>query len=137
MNLHQLISLVGPANNFAMGGVPMHLARILLMEGQSLPKHLFLNVMIEKTQILIEFVKNHHLGLCLTTNIIGNTSIIQIYDNFAMGNTLLLQVTVSNLPNLENQLFQLYTEIHGVVHEFMPEEDDEMPPLEDITDDDA
>ena len=54
-----------------------------------------------------------------------------------MGNTLLLQVTVSNLPNLENQLFQLYTEIHGLVHEFMPEEDNDMPPLEDITDDDA
>ena len=43
-----------------------------------------------------------------------------------------LQVTVSNLPNLENQLFQLYTEIHGIVHDFMPKEDDEMPPLEDI-----
>ena len=137
MNPHQLISLVGPANNFAMGGVPMHLAWILLMEGQSLPKHLFLDVMIEKTQILVEFVKNHHLGLCLTANINGNTTVIWIYDNFAMGNTLLLHVTVSNLPNLENQLFQLYTEIHGLVHEFMPEEDDEMPPLEDITDNDA
>ena len=54
-----------------------------------------------------------------------------------MGNTFLLQVTVSNLPNLENQLFQLYSEIHGVVHEFMPEKDDEMPPLEEIMDDDA
>ena len=52
-------------------------------------------------------------------------------------NTLLLQVTVSNLLNLENQLFQLYTQIHGVVHDFIPEEDDEMPPLEDIMDDDA
>ena len=137
MNPHQLIGLVGLANNFAMGGVPMHLAWILLMEGQSLPKHLFLDVMIEKTQILVEFIKNHHLGLCLTANINGNTAVIWIYDNFTMGNTLLLQVTVSNLPNLENQLFQLYTEKHGVVHEFMPEDDDEMPPLEDITDNDA
>ena len=37
MNPHQLIGLVGPANNFAMGGVPMHLAQILLMEGKPLP----------------------------------------------------------------------------------------------------
>ena len=44
----------------------MHLARILLMEGQSLPKHLFLDVMIKKTQILVEFVKNHHLGRFMT-----------------------------------------------------------------------
>ena len=87
MNPHQLIGLVGPANNFAMGGVPMHLARVLLMEGKSLPKHLFLDVMVEKTQILVDFIKNHHLGLCLTANITGNTAIVRIYDNFATGNT--------------------------------------------------
>ena len=57
MDPHQLISLVGPANNFAMEGVPMHLTQILLMEGKSLPKHLFLDVMVEKTQILIDFIK--------------------------------------------------------------------------------
>ena len=137
MNPHQLVGLVRPANNFAMGGVPMHLAQVLLMEGKSLPKHLFLDVMVEKTQILVHFIKNHHLGLCLTANVNGNTAIVRIYDNFATGSTLLLQVTVSNLLNLENQLFQLYTEIQGVVHEFMPEEDDEMPPLEDIMDNEA
>ena len=90
MNPHQLISLVGPANNFAMGGVPMHLAQVLLMEGKSLPKHLFLDVMVKKTQILVDFIKNHHLGLCLTANITGNAAIVRIYDNFATGNTLLL-----------------------------------------------
>ena len=127
MNPHQLIGLVRPANNFAMGGVPMHLARVLLSEGKSLPEHLFLDVIIEKTQILIEFIRNHHLGLCLTANITKNTAVDRIYDKFAMGNTLLLQVTVSNLPNLETQLFQLYTEIHGIVHQFMPKDDDFMP----------
>ena len=134
MNPHELVGLVGPANNFAMGGTPMHLACILLLEGKSLPEHLFLEVMVEKTQILIEFIRNHHLGLCLTANITKNTAVVWIYDNFATGNTLLLQVTVSNLPNLETQLFQLYTDIQGIVHQFMPKDDDFMPPLEDITD---
>ena len=137
MNPHQLISLVRPANNFAMGSMPMHFARILLKEGHSLPKHLFLDVMVEKTQILIDFIKNHHLGLCLTANIGGNTAVVQVYDNFATVNTQLLQVMISNLPDLENQLFQLYTEIHGIVHQFMPEDDDFMPPLEDITDNES
>ena len=99
MNPHQLIGLVGPANNFAMGGMPMHFARILLKEGHSLPKHLFLDIMVEKTQILIEFIKNHHLGLCLTANIGGNTAVVRVYDNFATVNTQLLQVTISNLPD--------------------------------------
>ena len=93
--------------------------------------------MVEKTQILSEFFRNHHLGLCLTTNITKSTAVVWIYDNFAMGNTLLLQITVSNLPNLETQLFQLYTEIHGIVYQFMPEDDDFMPHLEDITEDES
>ena len=105
MDPHQLVSLVSPANNFAMGGLPMNLTRVLLKEGQSLPKHLFLDVMVEKTQILIDVIKNHHLGLCLTANIGGNTAVVRVYDNFATVNTLLLQVTISNLPDLENQLF--------------------------------
>ena len=49
----------------------------------------------------------------------------------------MLQVTISNLPNLETQLFQLYVEVTGIIHAFMPEEDNEMPPLEDITDDES
>ena len=93
--------------------------------------------MVEKTQILIEHIKNYHLGLCLTANIGGNTAVIRIYDNFATVNTQILQITISNLPDLENQLFFLYIEVNGVIHDFMPEDIDFMPPLEDITDDES
>ena len=97
MNPHQLVGLVGPANNFAIGGLPMHFANILIQEGKPIPKTLFLEVMVEKTQILVNFIKNHHIGLCLTANIGNNTAIVRIYDNFANVNTQILQVTVSNL----------------------------------------
>ena len=48
MNPHQLVSLVGPANNFAVGGTPMHLAQILLKDGHTLPPHLFMDVITKK-----------------------------------------------------------------------------------------
>ena len=32
MNPHQLLGLTGSANNFAMGGIPMHFANILIAE---------------------------------------------------------------------------------------------------------
>ena len=105
------------------------------MEGQSLPKHLFLDVMVEKTQILVNYVKEHHVGLCLTANINGNSAVVCLYDNFATINTQLLQVTISNLPNLENQLFSLYMEVTGILHDFMPDDTDSMLELEDITND--
>ena len=135
MNPHQLVGLTGPANNFAMGGIPMHFTNILIAEGKPIPQVLFLDVMVEKTQLLIEHINIHHLGLCLTANIGNNTTVIRLYDNFATINSQVLQVTISNLPNLKTQLFQLYVEVTGVIHAFMPEEDDEMPPLENITDD--
>ena len=57
-----------------------------------------------------------------------------MYDNYATINSQLLHVTISNLPDLENQLWRLYIEVNGVIHNFMPEDIDFMPPLEDITD---
>ena len=72
--------------------------------------------------------------MCLTANIGNNSAVVQLYDNFTTVNTQMLQVTVSNLPNLEIQLFQLYVEVTIILHDLMPEEDDKMPPLEDISD---
>ena len=54
-----------------------------------------------------------------------------MYDNFATVNSQLLHITNSNLWDLENQLWRLYIEVNGVIHDFMPNIED-MPPLEDI-----
>ena len=91
-----LFSDLDPTNNFVMGGLPMHFAKVLLMEGKPIPKTLFLDIMVEKTQLLIEHIKNHHLGLCLTANIGRNTAVIKMYDNFATTNTQLLHITITN-----------------------------------------
>ena len=89
--------------------------------------------MVEKTQKLIEHIKHHHLGLSLTANIGENSANIRMYDNNATVNSQLLHVTISNLSDLENQLWRLYIEVNGVIHDFMPNLED-MPPLEDIPD---
>ena len=134
MNPHQLVGLTGLANNFAMGGLPMHFLNILIANGKQVPQTLFLDIMVEKTQILIEHINNHHLGLCLTANIGINSAVIRVYDNFTTMNTQMLQVTISNMPNLETQLFQLYVEVTAILHDLMLEEDDEMPLLEGLMD---
>ena len=92
---------------------------------------------MEKIQILIEHINNHHLGLCLTANIGNNNAIVWIYNNFATVNLQSLQVTISNLPNLESQLSQLYVKVTTILHDFMPEKNNDMPPLEDIMDDES
>ena len=49
--------------------MPMHLAQILLQGGHTLPPHLFMDVLTEKTQTLLEFIRLQHVGLCMTANI--------------------------------------------------------------------
>ena len=77
MDPEMLFDHLDPANNFAMGGLSMALARALLLEGKPIPKTLFLDVLVEKTQILTNHIKNHHLGLSLMVNIIENTANIR------------------------------------------------------------
>ena len=48
MDPNMLFDPIGLANNFAMGGIPMHLARVLLMEGKCLAKELFIEVIVKK-----------------------------------------------------------------------------------------
>ena len=133
-NPNRLVGLTGPANNCAMGGLPIHFASILIADEKPVPHTLFKEIMVEKTQILIEHVNNHHVGLCLTANIGQNSGIVRVYNNYATVNTQMLQVTISNLPNLETQLFMLYVEITAILHDLMLEEDEEMLPLENISD---
>ena len=131
-----LFGHLDPTNQFVMEGLNMAFIRELNKEGKPLPKMLFVDVMVEKIHHLIERIKHHHLGLWLTANIGENSAIIKIYDNYATVNSQLFHITISNLWDLENQLWRLYIEVNGVIHDFMPNIKD-MPPLEDITDDES
>ena len=109
-----------PANRFAMEGLNMAFAAELHQDGKPLPKLLFIDVMVEKTQHLINHIKHHHLGLSLTANIGENIAMIKMYDNYATVNLQLLHITISNLCDLEDQLFHLWIEVNGVIHDFIP-----------------
>ena len=89
-------------------------------DGKSLPKLIFIDIMAEKTQRLINHIKHHHLGLSLTANINENVATIKMYDNYATVNSQLLHITISNLWDLEDQLFYLWIEVNGVIHDFIP-----------------
>ena len=106
-------------NRFAMEGLNMAFTAELTCEGKPLPKMLFIDIMMEKTQMLINHLKHLHLGLSLVANINENIATVKIYDNYAV-NSLLLHVTISNLWDIEDQLFRLWIEVNGVIHDHMP-----------------
>ena len=114
-----MLGHLDPANRFAMEGLNMTFAAELHRDRKPLPKLLFIDVMVEKTQHLINHIKNHHLGLSLTANISENVATIKMYDNYATVNSQLLHITISNLWDLEDQLFHLWIEVNGVIHDFI------------------
>ena len=133
MDQHQLIGLGGPANDFAMNGLAMHFACILIAGGHTLPLHLFMDVLLDKAKKLWEYIRTRHIGICLTMNIQAQSAIFRVYDTFTTTTNLLLRFTITNTLDLENRLFKLYTAMQTLVESFLPEdEDDDMPPLEDI-----
>ena len=136
MNPHQLIGLVGPANEFSMNSLAMHFTIILIAGGHTLPSRLFMDVLLDKAETLREYIRTQHIGFCLTANIRAQSAIFRIYDTFTANTNLLFRFTITNTLDLENHLFELYTEIHTLVDSFLPEEeDDDMPLLEDIPND--
>ena len=97
----------------------MAFAAELTHDGKPLPKLLFIDIMTEKIQMLINHLKHLQLGLSLVANISENVATVKIYDNYAV-NSLKLHVSISNLWDIEDQLFRLWIEVNGVIHDYMP-----------------
>ena len=110
-----------PANRFAMEGHNMAFAAELAHEGKHLPKLLLMDVMVEKSQRLINHIKQFQLGLSLVVNINENVVTVKIFDNYQKRNSQKLHVTILNLYDIEDPLFRLWVEVNGVIHDFVPE----------------
>ena len=107
-----------PASQFAMEGLTMAFAAKLVRDGQPLPKDLFLDIMIEKTQMLVMHLKHLQLGLVLVVNISDNVAVIKVYDIY-VEDSLKLHVTISNLWDMEDQLYRLWIKVNGLLKDYM------------------
>ena len=106
------------ANRLAMEGKNMAFAAELIYDGKSLPKELFLDIMIKKTQMLVTHLKHSQLGLALVANISDNVATMKVYDT-CVEDSLKLYVTISNLWDIKDQLYRLWIEVNGLLWEFV------------------
>ena len=81
-----MLDHLNPANCFAMEGLNMAFAAELNWDGKPLPKLLFIDVMVEKTQKLIDHIKQFQLGLSLVANVNENVVTVKIFDNYTTTN---------------------------------------------------
>ena len=102
------------AFKFAVNEFLMEFAVGLLMDGQPIPDGLFIDILTEKCKLIHQHIREAKDCLMMVANITNKVATIKFFDK-NLEDSQLLMVTVSNLPDLEDQLYRLWIEVHGLL----------------------
>ena len=105
------------AFEFLVNGLNMEFAIHLIEDGHSIPDGLFVNILTEKCQLLHQYIKSSRDCLMLVANIGSTMATIKLFNKNLMDSQL-LHCTISNLWDLEEQLYHLWIEMCSVLKEY-------------------
>ena len=106
-----------PTFEFSVNGLNMEFTIHLAADGHSIPDLLFVDILTEKCQLLHQHICSSKDCLMLVANIGCTMATIKLFDKNIMDSQL-LHFTVSNLWDLEEQLYRLWIEVHGVLKDY-------------------
>ena len=92
------------AFEFAVNGFNMEFAIGHMMEGHDIPEGLFVDILMEKCQLILKHIQEAKDCLMMVANVTNTVATIKFFDR-NLEDSQLLMVTVSNLPDLEDQLY--------------------------------
>ena len=95
----------------------MEFAINLIADGHSVPDSLFIDIMTEKCQLLHKHLKALKDCLMLVANISNKMATIKVFDKNLM-DPQLLYCTISNLWDLEEQLYHLWIEVCDILQQY-------------------
>ena len=102
------------AFEFAVNGFNMEFAVGLMMDGQPIPEGLFIDILTVKCKLIHQHIREAKDCLMMVANVTNMVATIKFFDKNLEDSQLLI-VTVSNLPDLEDQLYSLWIEVHGLL----------------------
>ena len=105
------------AFEFSINGLNMEFAIHLVRDGHSFPDLLFVDILTEKYQLLHQHIKSSKDCLMLVANIGCKVATIKIFNKNLMDSKL-LHCTLSNLWDLEEQLYRLWIEVCGILKDY-------------------
>ena len=79
----------------------------------------FVKLLTDKAHILKKCLKTTQSDLVICTNINPITASFKLY-NFKEENSLKLYITISNLGDIEEQLYQLWVQLNFLLQEYCP-----------------
>ena len=105
------------AFEFLVNGLNMEFAINLVMNGHSILDRLFVDILTEKCQLLHCHLKASKDCLMLVANVGSKVATIKIFDKNLVDSQL-LHCTISNLVDLEEQLYHLWIEVLGILKDY-------------------
>ena len=107
-----------PALEFSVNGLHMDFTIHLAADGHSIPDLLFVDILTEKCQLLHQHIQSCKDCLILMVNIGHTMATIKLFDKTKLDSQW-LHFMVSNLWDLEQQLYRLWIEICRVVKDYV------------------
>ena len=98
------------AFEFAVNGFLMEFTIGLVMDRHLIPGGFFVDILTEKCKLIHKHIKEAKDCLMMVASVTNTVATIKFYDK-NLEDSQLLMVTVSNLPDLEDQLYHLWIEV--------------------------
>ena len=105
------------AFEFSVNGLNMEFAIHLKEDRCSIPDGLFVDILTEKCQLLHQHIKASKDCLMMVANINRMVATIKLF-NRNLVDSPLLHCTLSSHRDLEEQLYQLWIEVHGTLKDY-------------------
>ena len=107
-----------PALDFAISGLNMELGANLATNGHSILDLLFVDILTKTCGMIRDHIQSHRTCLMLVANIGPKVASIKLFD-INKTDSQLLHFTISNLWDLEPQLYRLWIEVRGVLKDYI------------------
>ena len=102
------------AFEFTINGDNMEFATYLIRTGCTVPAALFIDILTEKFQLINRHLCTTRGYLVIIASITNTTASITFHDTY-LEDSEIRRVTLTNQPDLEDQLIHLWTEVHDIL----------------------
>ena len=102
------------AYKFALSGDNMDFALYRIRDGHLTPPSLFIDIMVEKCQLINHHFCNTRDHLRVVASVTNTAATVKFHDTL-LADSELRMVTLSNKPDIEDQLVQLWIEVQDLL----------------------
>ena len=111
------------AYDFALSGELMDFVLGLIKQKRKVPAALFMDILTEKCQLIIQYLRSIRDCLVLVANISKDQVSIKLYDTHYEISKM-KHITLTNQPDLDDQLIYLWTKVRYLMRYFHIDDQD-------------